>query len=341
MIITHTIVSGKKPLLYTDFMPLTLTAGRDDGDRRLDRILRKALPDLPLSALHRLLRTGRVLVNGKTGRREDRVAEGSVITVSGLPQTAETRARAFYARASRVQASASEISVKAPDPQSGTLDILREEQGLLVLNKPAGLAVHGQGSLDEMVRSYLAGTLPPSLSFKPGPLHRLDKPTSGIIVFSLDLEGARFFSAMLREGRIKKQYLAIADGTLAKAEIWEDSLVRDTDAKKTAAARNGEKGKKALTAVTPLAVSADGTHSLLLAEIFTGRTHQIRAQAAARGHPLSGDKKYGGSFGGFFLHAWKIEIPPRSSGSPSAVTAPLPRRFRRKIEELFPGFNEQ
>jgi 23S rRNA pseudouridine955/2504/2580 synthase len=200
-----------------------------------------------------------------------------------------------------------------------------------------------------MVRSYLAGTLPPSLSFKPGPLHRLDRPTSGVIVFSLNLEGARFFSAMLREGRIKKQYLAIADGTLAKAGIWEDGLVRDADAKKTAplaasAAKGGAgNGKQALTGVTPLAVSADGTHSLLLAEIFTGRTHQIRAQAAARGHPLSGDKKYGGSRqnGGFFLHAWKIEIPPQGSGSPYGVTAPLPRRFRRKIEELFPGFNEQ
>jgi 23S rRNA pseudouridine955/2504/2580 synthase len=330
MIITHTIVSGKKPLLYTDSMPLTLTAGRDDGDRRLDRILRKALPDLPLSALHRLLRTGRVLLNGKAARGEDRVAEGSVITVSGLPQSAGA------------QASASEVSAKAPGPRRGMLDILREEAGLLVLNKPAGLAVHGQGSLDEMVRSYLAGTLPPSLSFRPGPLHRLDRPTSGIIVFSLDLEGARFFSAALREGRVKKQYLAIADGTLAKAETWEDSLVRDTGAKKTAAlaaaAGSGGKGKKARTSVTPLAVSADGRHSLFRAEIFTGRTHQIRAQAAARGHPLSGDKKYGGSPGGFFLHAWKIEIP---RASPLVITAPLPPRFRHKIEELFPGFNEQ
>jgi 23S rRNA pseudouridine955/2504/2580 synthase len=334
MIITHIIVSGKKPLLYTGFMPITLTAGRDDENRRLDRILRKALPDLPLSALHRLLRTGRVLVNGKAARGNDRVAEGAVITVPGLSRTAGTRA------------SAPETSPEASGFQSGKLDILREEAGLLIINKPAGLAVHGQGSLDEMVRSYLAGTLPPSLSFKPGPLHRLDKPTSGVIVFSSDLEGARFFSAMLREGRVKKQYLAIADGALAKAETWEDSLVRDTDAKKTKtasptalAARSGAgNAKEARTGITPLAVSTGGTHSLFLAEILTGRTHQIRAQAAARGHPLSGDKKYGGGPGGFFLHAWKIEIPPRGSTSPLCITAPLPLRFRRKIEELFPGF---
>jgi 23S rRNA pseudouridine955/2504/2580 synthase len=310
-------------------MPLTLTAGRDDGDRRLDRILRKALPELPLSALHRLLRKGRVLVNGKAAHGEARIAEGSVIVISGLPETRP-------AQAAGTQASLPEAPGTQKMPQNGKLDILSEEQGLLVLNKPAGLAVHGPDSLDEMVRSYLAGSLSPSLSFKPGPLHRLDKPTSGIIVFSSDLAGARFFSAMLRAGRIKKQYLAIADGILEKAETWEDSLVRDTEAKKTVTVT--ENGKEALTRITPLALSAG--HSLLLAEIFTGRTHQIRAQAASRGHPLSGDKKYGGSpqNGGFFLHAWKIEIPPQGSGKPLSITAPLPRRFSHKIKELFPGF---
>jgi 23S rRNA pseudouridine955/2504/2580 synthase len=194
-----------------------------------------------------------------------------------------------------------------------------------------------------MVREYLAGKLPPSLSFRPGPLHRLDRPTSGIIVFSSDLSGARFFSAMLREGRVKKQYLAVADGIIEKAGTWEDELFRDTSLRKTlktAGDAAGMNGGKALTMVRPLASDAGG-HTLILVETVTGRTHQIRAQAAVRGHPLSGDGKYGGSpqKGGFLLHAWKIGIPRADGKDPIRLTAPLPPRFTQRIAGLFPGRN--
>ncbi|MDR1420935.1 MAG: RluA family pseudouridine synthase [Treponema sp.] len=327
--------------------PLILTAGRDDADRRLDRVLRRALPSLPLSALHRLLRGGSVLVDGKAAAGEDRVGEGAVITVNGL--SGDEPARAADPKAHIVNAAA---AARRTSGAEGGLDILWRGDGLLVINKPAGLAVHGGQAdrglcLDAMVRGYLAGELPPSLSFSPGPLHRLDRPTSGIIVFSSDLSGARFFSAMLQGGRVQKQYLAITDGTVEEAETWEDELVRDTSLRKTlktapgAAGTDGEKGRAALTKVRPLAsgpARAGLAHTLILAETVTGRTHQIRAQAAVRGHPLSGDKKYGGGQGGaFFLHAWKIEIPRPDGGDPLRVTAPLPPRFARKIAELFPG----
>ncbi|MDR1106198.1 MAG: RluA family pseudouridine synthase [Treponema sp.] len=317
--------------------PLILTAGRDDAGRRLDRVLRRALPDLPLSALHRLLRRGSVLVGGKAAAGEDHVGEGAVITVRDLCGNRPERSGA------------------AKRAAGGVLEVLWRGDGLLAVNKPAGVAVHGGKAdgelcLDAMVRDYLAGELPPSLSFNPGPLHRLDRPTSGIIVFSTDLRGARFFSEMLRGGRVKKQYLAIADGTAGEAEIWEDELVRDTSLRKTlkttpgAEGTNGEKGLAALTRVRPLATGpARGglAHTLILAETVTGRTHQIRAQAALRGHPLSGDKKYGGSRrdGGFFLHAWKIAIPRPDGGEPVRVTSPLPPRFARAIAELFPGLD--
>ena len=325
---------------------MILTTGADDAGRRLDRILRKALPDMPLSGIHRLLRKGRVLVNGKAGAAEDRVTAGSRISVPDRDAVPQPPERATHS--------------SAPLYQVFPLNILEEDADLLFINKPAGLTVHGPESLDDQVRAYLRGKTGPSLSFRPGPLHRLDKPTSGIIVFSKTLAGARSFSALLREGRIKKQYLALVEGQVEEAAVWEDFLIRDTAAQKTLRAGAGDAAdppgpnrtgtaKKALTRIRPLAVSAgalragDGKQnfSLILAELETGRTHQIRAQAAARGFPLAGDAKYGGSPRpeGFLLHAWKLEMPGKVSGGgegrPRTIGAPLPERFRLRLEELF------
>jgi 23S rRNA pseudouridine955/2504/2580 synthase len=310
---------------------MELKTGENDANRRLDRVLRKALRDHPLSLIHRLLRRNQVLVDGRPAEPGDRVTAGAIITLPDI------------APASRSRKPASKL------PDAGhPLEILWRGSGLLILNKPPGLAVHGPGSLDTMVNAYLAGELSPSLSFRPGPLHRLDKPTSGIIVFSTGLEGARRFSALLRERRIKKRYLVLVEGRVTESALWRDALVRDKDAKKTMIAAGSGAGI-AVTRVRPLAANA--AYSLLLAEIETGRTHQIRVQAAAHGHPLWGDVKYGGHAagggrrgGGFFLHAWKLQLcetppavsaAPECSAFPSCITAPPPEIFRNRIAALF------
>jgi 23S rRNA pseudouridine955/2504/2580 synthase len=313
-----------------------LTAAADDNGRRLDRVLRKAAPDLPLSALHRLLRKGRVLLDGKASDAAIRVSAGQVIeivSVAALPVMAVGSGAAAV------------LEPSAPPPLP---PVLFEGGGLLVLNKAPGVLVHGRGSLEELVRRYLKPALPPSLSFKPGPLHRLDRPSGGIIVFSTSLEGARRFSALIRERKLRKEYLAIVDGIIEPGGTWItwiDGLVRDGGAKKTLApGPGGDRSREALTRVRPLAQAGDRT--LILAEIETGRTHQIRAQAAARGHPLSGDRKYGGSplAGGFLLHARALEFPAEFPGTtgetafpglPRRIEAPLPENFSLKIRELF------
>ena len=329
-------------------MLLELTAGADDNGRRLDRILRKALPDMPLSAIHRLLRQGGVLVDGKAATPDQRIHTGELILVSGANETPDTRPRGRKLKSNK--------PFNSPDsdysPCKGKLDILLEDAGLLFLNKPAGLAVHGGASngkrgegsrpainLEDLVRAYLEPKLPPSLSFRPGPLHRLDKPSSGVIAFSTSIEGARIFSGLLRERRIKKTYLALVEGLVEKDEIWKDALVRDRTLMKSFTEKQGA-GKAALTRVKPLARNANA--SLILAEIETGRTHQIRAQAACHGHPLLGDKKYGARPlpGGFFLHAWRLEFPgdlhfPGTAELPRVIEAPPSGNFLSKIQELF------
>ncbi|MCL2804513.1 MAG: RluA family pseudouridine synthase [Treponema sp.] len=284
--------------------------GINDKDRRLDRILRKALPDHPLALIHRLLRTGKVLADGKPAKAQDRLDCGVKISIPSMKDAKKPQLK--------------------PD-NCALPEIIWESSGLLAVNKPAGLAVHGSGSLDTMVNSYLAGKLPESLSFKPGPLHRLDKPSSGIVVFSTSLEGARLFTLLMRERKVRKTYLAIVEGgppdLLENEVIWQDELVRDHDRKKTYISQ--ESGKTAITKVKPLAYK-DG-YSLIQAEIVTGRTHQIRAQAASHGYPLLGDRKYGGQAEGskhkghFFLHAWKLDFLEYS------IVAPLPDEFRERI----------
>ena len=347
-------------------MQLNLTAAIDDNGRRLDRILRKALGDMPLSAIHRLLRKGGVLVDGKPAPADLRIHCGQSITVNLSRKDAENaktqrnsrneKAKTIHQETRKRQDRNGEalstplpprLRVFAPlrdDNEAIIPEIIFEGAGLLILNKPAGLAVHDKGSdgsasLEELVRDYLKYRLPPSLSFRPGPLHRLDKPSSGLIAFSTSLEGARFFSALMRERKIKRYYLALVKGTIEKDEVWHDELIRDKTSRKSltlqaAAAKAAMDAKAAETRVSPLASNAEC--SLLLAEIETGRTHQIRVQAASRGHPLLGDKKYGGgsSADGFLLHAWRMIIPG-DPPLPQLIEAPLPENFRRKTGELF------
>ena len=338
-------------------MLISLTATADDNGRRLDRILRKALPDMPLSAIHRLVRKGGVLVDGKKAAIGRRVCAGQTITIKGLGVRdqgigIEVRGKS---RLSTYTDNEHQPHSPLPTPHSLLPDmILFEGAGLLILNKPAGLQVHGRESLEDLVLSYLEPKLPPSLSFRPGPLHRLDRPTSGIIVFSTSLEGARFFSAVMRNRMLKKQYLALVKGIIEKAEVWQDELVRDERQKKTfrshGAAYHGVSkpadSKTALTRVDPLA--GDGECTLVLAEIETGRTHQIRAQAASRGYPLLGDRKYCdamygdalGFSGDFLLHSWRMEFMEKTDndqyeGLPRRIEAPLPEKFIGKIRNIF------
>ncbi|MDR0663089.1 MAG: RluA family pseudouridine synthase, partial [Spirochaetaceae bacterium] len=175
---------------------LRLQAGTDDQGRRIDRILRKACKELPISAIYRLLRSGCVLLDGKTAKPESRIASGQIIEVRGLgmqpPSHSPVKSREKEG-ITRSFAVGREIAV------------LYEGGGILVLNKPCG--IDSQQELCALTRVYLEGKLPPSLSFSPGPLHRLDKGASGVMIFGVSLAGAREFSSLLRGGLLQKTYM--------------------------------------------------------------------------------------------------------------------------------------
>jgi 23S rRNA pseudouridine955/2504/2580 synthase len=359
---------------------------------RLDRVLRRLLKDVPLSHVYRMIRTGGIRVNGKRAKTGYRLKEGDELTLPAR-EGAEARRpdtrggdtgpnRGSSPRAGHgsdaARAGKPDAAPVGPGRQGSGLDIVFENTQLLVVNKPAGLLIHagdprGRGgetaeagdsatpsthrraaSLEEQVRAYLATQESSDLGFRPGPLHRLDRNTSGAVAFSKTIHGARAFSAMLKSGGMTKVYLAVLSGSLVEARRWDFPLTRRRKDRRSV---HHAAGKPARTWVFPVQavevaggagggpggatshVLAPGRYSLAVLRIGTGRTHQIRAHAAAAGHPLLGDPKYGGPRAErLFLHAWLLSVddPEDILGRPR-VEAPLPASFTETIRRNFGG----
>jgi len=306
------------------FTTLVMTAGPDDDGRRADRVLRILLHDLPLAEIYRLFRMKAVRVSGKAISLHEKIHDGDDLTVR-VPEAL-------------VPAGDSPAPTDAAADRTFAAMVLVETDDVIVVNKPRGILTHGPGGIDELAFGYLRQRREASLSFRPAPLHRLDRNTTGILVVSASIRGARAFTRSLRDGRVRKEYLAIVDGRLEGAAMWSDMLGRLSAERRTV--RDDAGGKSAALTATPLGYA--GERTLARVEPATGLTHQIRAQCALHGHPLAGDAKYGGSrlAGGYVLHCARIEVPSDIEADiPPSVEAPLPDAAARLIAEL--GFRPQ
>ena len=312
----------------------------DDVDRRVDRVVRRLLPRLPLSRLYQALREGDIRVNGARVTPATRTRTADLIWVD------------------RALAATGGVARPAPGrPAAPPLAVLYRDADILVVDKPAGLAVHGE---DDSVLARLAEyPLPrrPALSFAPAPVHQLDRVTSGALVVALTLAAARSWSAALRSGMVVKLYLAVVAGDLRTppgGAPWEDRLLYDRRVRR---ARSDPAGAIARARVWSVARAAGAPAAgaqaarrpatLLLVRLHTGRRHQIRAQAAGRGHALLGDLRYAAVPRGAprratatgrnavwpLLHAAAIA----NGAHAGAIVAPLPARARQAIERHFGG----
>jgi len=315
----------------------TRPVGPDDVGRRLDRIVRAIYPELPLSAVYRLLRDGDVRVAGRRVDGSYRVQAGDVLELRVKENAPTAPSGRLESEAPRQAAPREERNDEAA--RAFKRLILTEGPDLCIVNKPRGLLSHGPGGLDELARQYYAERVAASLAFAPAPLHRLDRNTSGALVVSASQEGAVTFSAALREGRIGKTYLALLTGSLREPATWEDTLLRDPKARTS---RIVEGGMSARARMIPLLTGRGLTLSII--ELDTGRTHQIRAQAAARGHPLAGDTKYGAKpspDGAYLLHAVRLIVPQElrlGAGLPetrATVLAPVSAWAQQTISRAF------
>jgi 23S rRNA pseudouridine955/2504/2580 synthase len=299
-----------------------LLAGPDDDGRRLDKVLRVLLKDRALSEIYAALRKGRILVNGRKADPATRIEEGDRLFLdsSFLDDNPEPRLR-------RGKEDLAELA--------GILLLATED--LIFINKPRGELSQGPGGLEPRIRQALAGRSSASLSFVPGPLHRLDRNTTGVLAFPRSAEGARAFTSMLRERRIEKRYLALLDGETAAPEEWRDRIARDEGSLKSrVVAGDAVEGDEAFAEMRPLL--SRGGRSLVLVLLHSGLTHQIRVQASSRGMPLSGDRKYGGKDfpGGYILHALSLGFPePPFRDLPGIVSAPLPEGAIARLDAIF------
>lgn len=213
------------------------------------------------------------------------------------------------------------------------LPLLFEDDDVIVINKPAGILTHVQGPFnpEATVATFLRSRTAELTGERAGIVHRLDRPTSGVIVGAKNPRALSFLQKQFADRSVKKTYMAIVKGHLTEKEAIIDMPI-ERNPKAPATFRIGPNGKAATTRYRVVSESSDA--SLLELKPVTGRTHQLRVHLAHIGHPIIGDPLYGkGKHGDrLFLHAMSLEIMLPHEDQPRIFTAPLPNEFKEYMD---------
>jgi len=309
---------------------VTVTVDVKAGALRVDRWFKRHYPGLGHGRLEKLLRTGRIRVDGKRARASDRVEPGQAIKVPILSDLSPS----------------SRPAPTRPRPADRAMlhdAIVHRDEAVIVLNKPPGLAVQGGTTtarhLDGMLDELRLGN-----DERPRLVHRLDKDTSGILVIARTAAAAAFLTRAFREKATRKIYWAVVVGLpkLRRGRI-DLALAKIPGGGGERVRPDADDGQHAVTYYSVIENAGSQASWLALMPV-TGRTHQLRAHCAAIGTPILGDGKYGAApahLAGLpgsrrlHLHARSLSIPHPLGGT-LKVTAPLPLHMRRTWE--FFGF---
>ena len=289
----------------------------DLAGQRIDNFLIKMLKGLPKSRIYRIIRKGEVRINGKRVKPESRLMDGDRVRIPPIMHLPERKIAAGHFH---------------------DLDslILFEDKQLLIINKPAGMAVHGGSGVTTGVIESLRAVLPEGDRLEL--VHRLDRGTSGCLMVAKRRSYLRLLQdALRRPGTISKQYKAVVSGTWpAKLKTIEEPLLTTSTSGTERVTRVNASGKSAKTQFD--VIKSNSEFSLLTAAPLTGRTHQIRVHARWARHPIVGDDRYGGdqdSGGRLMLHAGELRIPKLEDHEAVVVRAPWDERFEQFVQKVF------
>ena len=319
---------------------VNIEIGKNEQKQRLDKFLRKYLGNASLSYIYKAIRKD-VKVNGRRAKEDTMLELGDVITlyISDEELSALTRTR----RSTRVKRQ---------------FKVAYEDDNIIVVEKPFGLLTHGdrtekKNHLANQVVDYLIekGDYNPRLerTFTPASVNRLDRNTTGLVLFGKTGEALQPLNRMIREkDKVNKYYMTIVKGRVKGELHLRDRMVKDERTNKVRVLSMDEEGRDMETIVRPIETGRDFT--LVEVELITGRTHQIRAHLAKAGHPVIGDVKYGDrkvnemvrrrfNLNTQLLHAYKLTFRGCTGAleylNDLEITADLPEDFANIRRELF------
>jgi len=328
------IIGGKLPASAPQVK--SVEVDEESAGQRLDNFLLRQLKGVPKTHVYRIIRSGEVRVNKGRASADTRVEAGDVVRVPPV--------RLSERVAEKAEAMAGLVARGAPARE---FPVLFEDEAVLAINKPAGVAVHGGSGVSFGVIEQLRMARPQAKFLEL--VHRLDRETSGILLVAKKRSALKSLQDQFRERETGKTYLALVAGQWpANKKVLDKPLHKylldDGERRVRVVAKDDPDGMKSVTLVKvrersplPVGPAAQG-YSLLEVTIKTGRTHQIRVHLASEGLPIAGDDKYGDfelnkalqkpadgpALKRMFLHAWRLQFSHPVSGERIELLAPLP-----------------
>ncbi len=300
----------------------TLSIQANEAGKRLDRYLTSILTGISRTTVQQLILDGEVLLNGHTGKSGYTLRIGDEVQVMSLN---------MHNKAANIK------------PQSLPLDVVYEDKDLLVVNKAAGMVVHpAPGHHDDTLVNALIARYPDiqreDSEHRPGIIHRLEKDTSGLIIIARNAATHSALVEQMKRREIVKRYLALVEGVVALDQGSIDAPIGRNPHHRQQMAITVVRSREARTHFR--VQERFDRHTLLLLELETGRTHQIRVHLKAIGHPIVGDPIYGSgsinrslSLKRQFLHAYQLKFIHPTTGSILNLEAPLPEDLQAVLNQ--------
>jgi len=285
----------------------------DHGGQRLDNFLTRELRQVPRSLVYRLIRTGQVRINGGRAKPMRKLKPGDRVRIPPVQDSAPRRVAVPEDRVAEVRRR-----------------VVHQEEAFIVVDKPSGLASQAGTGLGWGLNDVMA-----RIDERATPVHRLDRETSGLMLFARGAASARELQQFFRRGEIDKRYLALLDGHLDQPRVDVDQplkKIRDGSGQhRVIVSEDGQPAQSSFRRLERLP-----RHDFVEVRIETGRTHQIRVHAQALGTPVAGDRRYNSNLPPpglerLFLHAGYLRLPwPEDQ----VFSSPLPEELNLILERL-------